>query len=257
MLKFASIGSGSRGNGLIVESATGRILLDCGFSLKETEHRLNKLDCPPDSLDGIVVSHEHGDHITGVGRLSRKYKLPVWITVGTYNAAKDNRFYQTYFFKADDTLTVGDLTIQPFAVPHDASEPCQFVFSSNQQSLGVLTDTGHITPIIIERLSQMNALLLEYNYDEHLLVTGKYPYNLKQRVGGKYGHLENNQSTSLMSQIDCSHLQCLVAMHLSENNNDSEKVNALLENLSFLQVVEKYISSQKDGFNWKIIENKG
>lgn len=253
MLKFASIGSGSRGNGLVVESSKGRILLDCGFSVKETESRLDRLQCPAESIDAIVVSHEHGDHVAGVGRLSRKHKLPVWITVGTYNSTKDNNFHHTHFFKAGESFVFSDLTVNPFSVPHDASEPCQFVFTSSNKSLGVLTDTGHITPTIIQNLKRLDALLLEYNYDEGLLAAGKYPLSLKQRVGSQYGHLDNNQSAALLDSIDTTQLKYLVAMHMSENNNHIDKIVTLLQELSGSQVIEKEIANQKDGFNWKII----
>jgi len=254
VLRFASIGSGSKGNGLVVESEEGRVLLDCGFSLKETESRLDKLGCSPSRLNAIVVSHEHGDHVAGVGRLSRKYKLPVWLTVGTYNATKDNKFYQAKFFKAGESLIFKDLTVKPFAVPHDAAEPCQFVFISNKhKSLGVLTDTGHITPSIVKNLNGLNALLLEYNHDEQMLEQGRYPLSLKRRVGGQYGHLENSQSAALIENIDISRVKYLIAMHLSENNNDLGLVNSFLKKVGGSQAIEKYIANQKDGFNWKII----
>jgi phosphoribosyl 1,2-cyclic phosphodiesterase len=219
MLRFASLGSGSKGNGTLIESGKTRILLDCGFSLSETERRLYRLGCPPQSLTAIVVTHEHGDHAGGVGRLSRRYQLPVWLTVGTCHAMRDVNFATTHYINVHQSLVIQDMQLTPFPVPHDAREPCQFVFSDGQHRLGILTDVGAHTPIIVQMLQKLDALMLECNYDAEMLANGAYPPSLKTRVAGRYGHFDNCQATALLEQLDVSRLQHLIGMHISQQNN--------------------------------------
>lgn len=250
MLRFASLGSGSKGNGMLIESGKTRILLDCGFTLGETERRLHRLGCPPQSITAILVTHEHGDHAGGVGRLSRRYGLPVWLTVGSNHAMRDNRFARTHYVNVHQSLEIDDLHITPFPVPHDAREPCQFVFSNGNHRLGVLTDVGSHTPLIIEMLQGLDALMLECNYDAVMLANGPYPPSLKARVAGRYGHLDNHQSTQLLEQLDLGALQHLVGMHLSENNNlPQHAYQALCSGVgcekSWIQ-----LANQDDGIGW-------
>ena len=204
MIRFASLGSGSKGNATLIEVGKTRILMDCGFSVKETEKRLLRLGCDVSSLTAVVVTHEHGDHINGVGRLSRKHKLPVWLTHGTCLAAKDSDFVKTCFIEPDTAFEIGDIHLQPFRVPHDAREPCQFIFSDGGFRLGVLSDLGHATPHVLRNLVSLDALMLECNYDYDMLMQGSYPYSLKQRVSGGLGHLDNLQSEAILKKIDLS-----------------------------------------------------
>jgi phosphoribosyl 1,2-cyclic phosphodiesterase len=253
MIKFASLGSGSKGNATVVKTGNTSVLLDCGFSLKEVEKRLSALECSPDSIRGILVTHEHIDHIGGVGRLSRKYKLPVWLTAGTCNVAKDNDFHETHLINPHEAFEIGDIHMQPFPVPHDAREPCQFIFSDGKLKLGILTDTGTYTPHIIETLQGLHGLLLECNYDADMLATGSYPYRLKARVAGNYGHLDNNQSCELLKKLDTSKLQHLIGMHVSENNNSTSRaLDALCSGIGCSD--ERIsIATQESGFFWKKI----
>ena len=250
MLRFASLGSGSKGNGTLIESGKTRILLDCGFTLGETERRLHRLGVPPQSLDAILVTHEHGDHAGGVGRLSRRYHLPVWLTVGTCHAMRDTRFSATHYINVHQALEINDFHITPFPVPHDAREPCQFVFSNGSHKLGILTDVGSHTALIIQMLQKLDALMLECNYDAEMLANGPYPPSLKSRVAGRYGHLDNRQSTHLLEQIDLSSLQHLVGMHLSENNNLPQYAYDAL--CTGAGCEEKWIqlANQSDGVGW-------
>ena len=251
MLRFASLGSGSKGNATLIESGATRILVDCGFSLAETEMRLHRLGCPPQSLTAILVTHEHGDHASGVGRLSRRYNIPVWLTVGTYHAMRDIRFAQTHYINVHQSLPIHDLLVFPFPVPHDAREPCQFVFSDGNRRVGLLTDVGSHTPLITQMLQNLDALLLECNYDAQMLADGAYPPSLKSRVAGRYGHLDNCQSSDLLKQLDVSRLQHLVGMHLSENNNlPSHAYQALCLGVDSS---EKWIqlANQQDGIGWR------
>ncbi|HIO93502.1 MAG TPA: MBL fold metallo-hydrolase [Leucothrix mucor] len=253
-MRFASLGSGSKGNATIIESGKTRILLDCGFSVVETERRLAKLDHSTlDSLSAILVTHEHSDHVSGVGRLSRKYNLPVYATAGTYQSCKDNDFSTILYINPDKPFEIDDLHVQPFPVPHDAREPCQFVFSDGAAKLGILTDVGSETPHIIETLHALDALMLECNYDEAMLMQGSYPYKLKMRVAGNYGHLDNRQSSALLKKLDQSKLKHLVGMHLSEKNNRIEYANSALCEALGCEQDWLLIASQSDGFGWREI----
>lgn len=251
MLRFASLGSGSKGNGTLIESGKTRILVDCGFSLSETEFRLHRLGCPPQSLTAILVTHEHGDHAGGVGRLSRRYNIPVWLTVGTYHAMRDTRFAQMHYINMHQPLAIHDLHVTPFPVPHDAREPCQFVFSDGAHRLGLLTDVGSLTPLIVQTLQGLDSLLLECNYDAHMLENSEYPPSLKARVAGRYGHLNNLQSCELLRQLDLSRLQHLIGMHLSENNNLPEYAyRALCDGVKSEQGWIQ-LANQGDGIDWR------
>ncbi|MDX5333426.1 MAG: MBL fold metallo-hydrolase [Gammaproteobacteria bacterium] len=251
MLRFASLGSGSKGNATLIEADGTRLLLDCGFSVSELERRLARLDLDPAALSAIVVTHEHADHIGGVARLSRKYRLPVWLTVGTLNAARDRDFHDVECFHAHDVFAIDGIELHPFPVPHDAREPCQFVFSDGQWRLGVLTDTGHITPHIQRSLDGCDALLLECNYDTAMLAAGPYPPALKQRVGGGLGHLANTQAGELLRRMDITQLRHLIGMHVSENNNTTALAHRTL--CEALDCQEEWIevACQVKGFGWR------
>lgn len=250
MLRFASLGSGSKGNGTLIESGGTRILLDCGFNLGETERRLHRLGCDPRSITAILVTHEHGDHAGGVGRFSRRYSVPVWLTVGTRHAMRDIRFAQTHYVNVHQTLEIDDFQISPFPVPHDAREPCQFIFSNGNHRLGILTDVGSYTPLIVDMLQGLDALMLECNYDANMLANGPYPLALKARVGGRYGHLDNKQSTHLLQQIDLGALQHLVGMHLSENNNLPQYAHHALCVGVGCEDGWVQLANQDDGIDW-------
>ena len=170
-------------------------------------------------IDAILITHEHGDHIRGVGSFIRKYATPLYMTHGTYRVSDVFEQHSCHEIRASETISIRDISILPFAVPHDAAEPCQFVFTDGDVRIGLLTDTGMVTPHIIDKLSGCSALLLECNHDIELLRQGEYPPSLKQRVGGDYGHLNNEQAAALLAQMDTSHLCYVAAMHLSEKNN--------------------------------------
>ena len=253
MIRFASLGSGSRGNATLIESGSTKVLLDCGFSVKETERRLLRLGCEANSLNGIAVTHEHSDHVNGVARLSRKYNIPVWLTVGTRTGARDSKFSSTHLIKADSSFAIGDLNLHPFPVPHDAREPCQFVFSDGAHRLGILSDLGAPTPHIIDCLQDLDALVLECNYDHHMLMNGAYPYRLKQRVAGDYGHLDNRQSQAILGRLDLSKLQHLLGGHVSEKNNLKEHAHSALCSGADCEPEWVTVACQDDGFDWRCV----
>lgn len=254
MIRFASLGSGSAGNSLLVESGDTCLMLDCGFGLRETVARLARLGRQPADLTGILVTHEHGDHLGGAFRLARKFSLPVWMTHGTWCAARESDAgLGLRIIGSDCPRVIGRLEVQPFPVPHDAREPVQYVFSDSVHRLGILTDIGEITPHVRDVLSGCDALVLECNHDAAMLAASSYPLSVKRRIAGRFGHLENSAAAGLLGQIDCSRLQHLVAAHLSERNNSpSLAVGALARALG---CAESWVgvATPDSGFDWRQI----
>ena len=252
-MRFASLGSGSKGNCLIVEEKNTRLLLDCGFSTKEIIARLFRLAIQPNMLDGIIITHEHADHISGVERFARKFDLPVWLTHGTLRAAKKtfSTLSKINIIDSHQAFSVSDIDIQPYPVPHDAQEPVQFIFSNGSVKLGVLTDTGCSTTHIETILNRCHGLVLECNHDATLLANSKYPKSLKQRVGGRLGHLENASSAMLLSKLDCSLLQHLIAAHLSEANNTPQLAQSALSGAINCSPDWIGVADQSNGFDWR------
>ena len=248
-MRIASLGSGSRGNATLVQYRDTTLLIDNGFSLKQFTRRLERLEIKLDEIDAVLLTHEHGDHSGGVERLCARHEIPLWTAVGTARAALSPGFeYQRLI--AGRAVTIGGIEITPVTVPHDASEPLQFIFHQldNGKRLGILTDTGHITRHIVEAFSCLDGLLLEFNYDVEMLASGPYPDMLKQRVGGNLGHLSNEQSLDLLRQIDTDSLNCLIAGHISEKNNRSAMVDQLIRQLEDVPV--PVLADQEAGFDW-------
>ncbi|MGB5260902.1 MAG: MBL fold metallo-hydrolase [Gammaproteobacteria bacterium] len=252
-MRFALLGSGSRGNATLVEQGRTLIMLDCGFSCREAERRMQRLGRNPADLSAVVVTHEHGDHVRGVPALARKYDLQVWMTHGTCRKLRDDDLPDIRYFDGRTVLEIGDLQVRPFTVPHDASEPCQVTFDNGQHRLGVLTDTGRITPHIRACLDDAHALLLECNHDVDMLADGPYSPALKRRVGGPLGHLSNAQAAQLLRQLDTSHLQHLVAAHLSEKNNAPDLARDALAGVLDCEPHWIGIAGQDEGLGWREI----
>lgn len=249
-MRFASLGSGSEGNGLVVEAGATRMLMDCGFGLADTAARLARLGLQPADLAGVVVTHEHSDHIGGVGRLARKHKLPVWLTAGTLAMAQDLDGVDVQVIDSHAAFAVDDLEIQPFPVPHDAREPVQFVFGDGDRRLGVLTDVGCSTPHIEAMLAGVDALVLECNHDAEMLENGPYPAGLKRRVGGRFGHLENGQAAGLLGKLRHDGLQCVMAAHVSKTNNTAALAQRALAQVLDCADDEVRVACQSTGFDW-------
>jgi phosphoribosyl 1,2-cyclic phosphodiesterase len=255
-MRFASLGSGSEGNGLLVQSGATCLLLDCGFNLTETVVRLARLGLPVDCINGIVVTHEHGDHISGVARLARKHSIPVWLTHGTLRSKATDLAGLSSLTEISphQSFSIGDLLIQPYAVPHDAAEPVQYVFSDGARRLGVLTDTGCSTPHIEMMLSDCDALVLECNHDTEMLANSNYPYSLKQRVGGRMGHLSNAAAAALLASLRTDRLQHIVAAHLSKKNNLPELAVRALSKALNCSDDWIAVASQGEGTDWRTIQ---
>lgn len=249
-MRFASLGSGSRGNAALVEAGSTLLMVDCGFSRRETERRMARLGCDPSRLTAILVTHEHGDHIRGVCALARQYALPVWLTPGTQLMLRDETLPELCCFDVQAGFALGDLEINPYTVPHDAREPCQFVFSDGEYRFGLLTDTGRITTHIRSSLDGCDALMLECNHDADMLANGPYSASLKARVGGPLGHLSNAQAAALLGDIDSSRLQHVVAAHLSDKNNRPELARAALAGALGCAPDRVSVATQEDGLGW-------
>jgi len=250
-VRFAVLGSGSRGNATLIQAGATTVLLDCGFSLAQLEQRLARRALRVQDLDAVVVTHEHGDHVGGVAVLARTYGLPVWATPGTARAAGLHLLPECRLFDCHAPFAIDDVHVAPFPVPHDAREPCQFVFGDGARRLGILTDVGCSTPHIIASLNGCDALMLECNHDLTMLVTGEYSPRLKQRVGGRHGHLNNDQAAGLLAALDRSKLRHLVAAHLSEKNNRPELARRALAEV--MQCEEDWIAvaHQEQGLDWR------
>ncbi|MEE9492310.1 MAG: MBL fold metallo-hydrolase [Gammaproteobacteria bacterium] len=249
-MRFASLGSGSKGNATLVESGATCVMIDCGFSCVQVEKRIKRLKKSPADIDAILVTHEHSDHIGGVARLSRKYHIPVWATPGTLATRQAADMPNANYINSHTAFTIGDLSIQPFPVPHDAREPCQFIFRDGDLQLGLLTDIGNITPHVVEILGGIDALVLECNHDLRMLQDGPYSYSLKQRVGGIFGHLSNDQAARLLSSMDTSRLRKLVLAHLSDKNNHPDLVMNTLTSSVNLDYIDVTIACQAQGLEW-------
>lgn len=251
MLRFASLGSGSRGNATLVEAGGTCVMVDCGFSVTETRRRLARLGKTPQDIRAILVTHEHSDHIGGVAAFARRFDIPVWMTAGTSVMHDASDLPSLDWFDGHTAFTVDALHITPFPVPHDAREPCQFVFSDGAVRLGILTDTGSITAHIRQQLDQCEALLLESNHDAAMLAAGPYPPSLKQRVGGRLGHLSNHQAAELLAALDTTRLTQLVAAHLSDKNNRPELARAALAGALGCAPEWVGIADQTEGLDWR------
>ncbi len=252
-LAYCSLGSGSKGNATLIQYDDTILMIDCGFSVKETTKRLEHKGLKPEQISAILVTHEHADHIAGVARLSNRYSIPVWLSKGTSFHKSCDKIEQLNVFNSHSPFDIGPINIQPVPVPHDAREAIQFIFIADKYKLGLLTDLGVITPHILTCYKNCQSLLLEFNYDSQMLSQGRYPYGLKQRVAGDLGHLSNQQSIDFLKQIDRDVLKHLVIMHISQENNRQDIVSELVQSeLNFDQVKVEY-AEQNNGFDWWLV----
>ncbi len=229
-------------------------MLDCGFSVKEAERRLARLDVLPGEVAGIIVTHEHGDHIRGVFKFARRYDTPVWLSYGTYQAARaDSDGVDVRFCRDDEPFQIAGLTVHPYTVPHDAREPLQYCISSERCKLGVLTDVGHKTERILSALAACDALVLEWNHDSDMLANSSYPYSLKQRIAGPHGHLSNAVAEEILREVDRSRLKLVIAAHLSQQNNRAELVEQRMAHVLQGELIAAEIACQHQGFGWKML----
>ncbi len=256
-MKFASLGSGSEGNSLLIAATAGTgtptyVMLDCGFGLKEVERRLARAGVVPTQLAGILVTHEHSDHVGGVFKLARRYQLPVWLSHGSVEGSLRDEMagVDIRICRDGEAFNVGALQVTPYTVPHDAREPLQYVATDGRSKLGVLTDVGQSTPHLLAALGGCDALLLEFNHDSEMLAQSAYPAWLKSRIAGPLGHLSNAHSAAILQALDRSRLKRLVAAHLSQKNNTPELAQAAIDSVIGGDGVEVVIAAQDAGFDW-------
>ena len=219
------LASGSKGNCIYISAADQSILVDAGLSGREIERRMRQQNLNPESLQAIVVSHEHIDHIRGVGVLARRYRLPVYMSSGTEDAALASigKLPQSYHFQPGKSFTVPPFTIRPFNVSHDAVDPVGFTIAWNGCRIGIATDLGIATGLVEQHLKGCHILIIEANHDIDMLNSGPYPWPLKQRIKGRNGHLSNEAAEALLRAVIDSRLKHVVLGHLSETNNTSHK----------------------------------
>ena len=227
-MRICSIASGSSGNCIYIGDDTTHLLVDAGISRKRIEEGLRALDIKGEELTGILVTHEHIDHVQGIGVFSRKYGIPVYATKGTIRVMEkmgslgklpEGLFHEIVI---DEEFGLGDMTIRPFAISHDAAEPSGYRVENGGKAAAVATDLGIYNEYTVQQLKGLNAVVLEANHDIHMLEVGTYPYSLKQRVMGEKGHLSNELSGRLLCDILHGNLQQVILGHLSKENNYAE-----------------------------------
>ena len=226
MLEFCSLYSGSSGNSLLVKTENTNILIDAGVSSKKIETALNSIDIDPNSLDGILITHEHSDHVQGLGTFAKKYDLPVFVNQKTLDAMPKQKEKisekNINLIKIEEKFEIKDLKIKPFAIPHDAVNPCGFNIFKDNSKISIATDIGHMSNGIIKNLEDSLFILLEANYDPEILMYSKYPYQLKTRIAGPTGHLSNEMAGKTISYLLKSGLKQAMLGHLSKESNFPE-----------------------------------
>ena len=242
MFNFCSLYSGSSGNSLFVETPNTKLLIDAGVSSKKIETALKSIDVDPSSLDGILITHEHTDHVQGLGTFSRKFDLPVFVNSKTLDAMpkQKDRIPEKNIktFEVNDKFSINDLDVKSFSIPHDAANPCGFSILKGDKKISIATDIGHMTNSIIKNLEESLFVLLEANYDPEVLRCSSYPFNLKNRIAGPTGHLSNEMAGKTISYLLKSGLKNAILGHLSKESNFPE--------LAYQTVIDELISNNYD-----------
>jgi Metal-dependent hydrolases of the beta-lactamase superfamily I len=227
-MKLCSIASGSSGNCIYVGSNQTNLLVDAGVSAKRIENGLNGIDIMPDTIQGILITHEHSDHVQGLGILARRYHIPIYATYETARAIQSikslgeipEELFQ--FIHPNEAFTINDIEIEPFSTSHDASNPVCYTMQSEGNKVGLATDLGKYDDYILNKLDSSEILFIEANHDVNMLMVGKYPYYLKQRILGDRGHLSNETSADLISKLIHPNMKHILLAHLSKENNYEE-----------------------------------
>jgi phosphoribosyl 1,2-cyclic phosphodiesterase len=253
-MRFCSLGSGSGGNATLVEAGSGqdtrRLLIDCGFSLREIEARLGRIGLSCADIDAVFITHEHGDHVGCAPTLARRFGVPLWMSRGTWRAIGEPALDALRFARDCQIIDLDGLLLTPFTVAHDAQEPLQLRCSDGRRHLGVLTDLGSITAHVLDHLSGLDGLLLECNHDRAMLAASRYHPALKARVGGRLGHLSNDVAAQILATCAHAGLKHLVAAHLSAQNNTPDLARAALAAVWRSPPQDIVVADQRDGFAW-------
>lgn len=222
MLRLIPLGSGSKGNATLVHAGDTVLLVDCGFAMREVEARMAVAGYAPQDLSAVLVTHEHADHVRGLGPFLRRHRLPLYLSHGSWAGLKDRRFEGVTCISPHRHFDVGDIQVEPFPVPHDAREPCQYKFVYRGRRVGIMTDIGRVTPHLLACAEACDGLLLESNHDPQMLRDGPYPWALQERIRNGFGHLSNEAAAGLLARLDLPRLQFVALGHLSESNNTPE-----------------------------------
>lgn len=254
-MRFACLGSGSRGNAWLVQKGSTLVMVDCGFGLAETTQRLAQRGVAPEAVSAIVLTHEHSDHARGAVRFAARHGCALWMTHGlrAMLAASGDLPAKTCLFDPDQRFAIGELELLPYPIPHDAREPVQYVFSDGRVRLGMVSDAGHVTAHMVQCLNACDALVLECNHDIEQLRLGSYPPSLKARILGRYGHLDNRAAAGLLASLDTTRLRHVVAAHLSEENNTPALARAALAEALGCRPEEIAVADQANGLDWRQI----
>ena len=235
-------------NSLFIETQNTKLLVDAGVSSKKIETALNSLNIDPNTLDGILITHEHTDHVQGLGTFAKKFDLPVFVNRKTLDAMPKQKEKiaekNINLIKIEENFEIKDLKIKPFAIPHDAANPCGFCISKDDKKISIATDIGHMSNSIIKNLEESLFILLESNYDPEVLMYSKYPYQLKTRIAGPTGHLSNEMAGKTISHLLQSGLQQAMLGHLSKESNFPE--------LAYKTVVEELIANHLKNDNFQL-----
>jgi phosphoribosyl 1,2-cyclic phosphodiesterase len=255
-VRFACLGSGSKGNAWVLDAGATRVMFDCGFGARETGARLARLGLSLTALDAIVLSHEHSDHARGALAVARKAGCPIWATHGSVAQIahhEDLDGVDLRRVQGHVPFVIGALELHPYPVPHDAREPVQYVATDGAFRWGLLTDAGHVTGHMSTVLQACDALVLECNHDVARLRAGSYPPALKARILGRYGHLDNVAAAGLLADIAHERLQHVVAAHLSEENNTPDMARQALASALGCQPGWVAVADQATGLGWREI----
>ncbi len=224
MIQFSVLGSGSKGNSTFITDGSHSFIVDAGFSGRELFDRIDIHGKTFEDINAILITHDHGDHINGTGVVARKTGSPVYLHQKNHKKLnrRSGKKVNYTFFEPNEPFTIGEMTITPFEVPHDASHACGFVIQDETSRLGLITDLGHVTPTVIESLQKCDSLILESNHDVEMLKNGPYPPVLQERILGDEGHLSNEQTAELLKAVNHPELKRVVLVHLSDENNDND-----------------------------------
>ncbi len=248
MFNFCSLYSGSSGNSLFVESENTKLLVDAGISSKKIEEALANLEIDPTSIDGILITHEHSDHVQGLGTFAKKFNLPVFVNEKTLDAMPKQKEKisekNIKLFNINEKFEIGDLKVKPFSIPHDAANPCGFNIFKDDKKISIATDIGHMTNGILKNLEDSIFIMLESNYDPEVLKYSKYPYQLKTRIAGPDGHLSNELAGKTISYLLNSGLKQAVLGHLSKQSNFPE--------LAYKTVIDEIMCTKYDENSLKL-----
>jgi len=250
MFLFASLGSGSEGNSFLIKTDKTIFMVDCGFNYKETENRLSELGLTFSDINHILITHEHEDHMRAIKMIIKKEKIQISCSYGT--AKKIGIVDEVNIINPGDIVVDNDLQVEVVPVPHDAREPCHYVFKKDTLKIGIITDFGSLTPKIIESYSNLNYLVVEANHDANLLMTSSYPTILKNRIFGKLGHANNDLTFDLISQIKKDKLKKIIFCHLSKQNNQKEIIKHTVK--EYFDKFQCEFISQENIFNWSEIK---